>query len=64
MALPCPDLNEFNLNLIDLIDVFTESGLISVEQRGRERLYHLNYEKLLSVNPSWLRTFELNDDQI
>ena len=40
------------------LNVLTDSGLISVEQRGRERLYRLNYEKLLAVIPGWLRTFE------
>ncbi len=37
--------------------VLTEAGLVSVEARGRERIYRLREDRLLAVAGGWLRRF-------
>jgi DNA-binding transcriptional ArsR family regulator len=46
--------------------VLEAAGLVSVEAQGRERLYRLERERLLSVAGEWLRWFdvELPEDEI
>jgi DNA-binding transcriptional ArsR family regulator len=34
------------------------AGLVSVERRGRERIYQLNDKRLQSVTGEWLRWFK------
>jgi DNA-binding transcriptional ArsR family regulator len=38
--------------------VLRDAGLVSVEKRGRERLYHLERDRLLGVAGEWLAWFE------
>lgn len=38
--------------------VLEEAGLVRVEARGRERIYHLETARLLSVAGGWLHWFE------
>ena len=38
--------------------VLQDAGLLSVEKRGRERVYKLEKERLLQVTSKWLRAFE------
>jgi DNA-binding transcriptional ArsR family regulator len=38
--------------------VLESSGLVSVEKRGRERVYRLEREKVRSVVGEWLRWFD------
>jgi DNA-binding transcriptional ArsR family regulator len=35
-----------------------EAGLVVAEREGRERIYHLDREKLLSVTSQWLAHFD------
>ncbi|MFG0318321.1 MAG: ArsR/SmtB family transcription factor [Planctomycetota bacterium JB042] len=37
--------------------VLTEAGLVSVEARGRERVYRLREDRLVAVAGGWLRRF-------
>lgn len=37
--------------------VLREAGLVSVEKKGRERIYRLNRERLLGVTGEWLAWF-------
>lgn len=39
------------------LKVLEEAGLVSVEKRGRERIYRLETERLLSVTGEWLAWF-------
>ena len=43
------------------LHVLQEAGLVSVEKRGRERLYRLNTERLLVVAGGWLEWFANED---
>lgn len=38
--------------------VLQEAGLLTVEKRGRERVYRLETERLRQVTSRWLRNFE------
>jgi DNA-binding transcriptional ArsR family regulator len=38
--------------------VLEDAGLVSVEKRGRERIYQLQVKRLLSIAGDWLRWFE------
>jgi DNA-binding transcriptional ArsR family regulator len=40
------------------LGVLLEAGLLSVEQRGRERIYRLAKSRLLGVTGAWLGWFE------
>lgn len=40
--------------------VLVEAGLLSVEKRGRERIYRLERERLLNVTGDWLAWFSTN----
>jgi DNA-binding transcriptional ArsR family regulator len=37
--------------------VLEAAGLVSVEKRGRERIYKLDYDRLLAVAGGWLDWF-------
>jgi DNA-binding transcriptional ArsR family regulator len=37
--------------------VLVDAGLVSVEKRGRERIYRLDTERLMSVAGGWLEWF-------
>jgi len=39
------------------LGVLQEAGLVSVEKRGRERIYKLEAERLLSITGEWLDWF-------
>lgn len=39
------------------LGVLVDAGLVRVERSGRERIYHLERERLLEVTDSWLRWF-------
>lgn len=38
--------------------VLQDAGLVSVEKRGRERVYKLEIARLVSVAGGWIRWFE------
>jgi DNA-binding transcriptional ArsR family regulator len=38
--------------------ILVEAGLISVEKRGRERIYKLQTDRLVSVVGDWVKVFE------
>ena len=38
--------------------VLQDAGLLTVEKRGRERVYRLEKDRLLQVGARWLRNFE------
>jgi DNA-binding transcriptional ArsR family regulator len=38
--------------------VLQDAGLVSIELRGRERIYRLNSDRLLTVTRGWLSHFE------
>lgn len=38
--------------------VLVDAGLVSVERRGRERVYQLETQRLLSVAGGWLAWFQ------
>jgi DNA-binding transcriptional ArsR family regulator len=38
--------------------VLQQAGLVTIELRGRERVYRLATDRLLSVTRSWLRHFD------
>ena len=38
--------------------VLEEAGLVSVEKRGRERVYRLDQERLRRITSRWLKPFE------
>ncbi|MCB9674537.1 MAG: helix-turn-helix transcriptional regulator [Alphaproteobacteria bacterium] len=39
------------------LGVLRDAGLVRVERRGRERVYHLDDERLVAVTDGWLRWF-------
>lgn len=39
------------------LGVLVDAGLVTVERRGRERVYHLQRERLLAVTDAWLGWF-------
>jgi DNA-binding transcriptional ArsR family regulator len=38
--------------------VLQDAGLVSIDIRGRERMYRLNSERLVSVAGGWIHRFE------
>jgi DNA-binding transcriptional ArsR family regulator len=38
--------------------VLQDAGLVTIELRGRERIYRLNADRLLTVTGAWLGHFE------
>src|SRR5690606_15427170 len=43
------------------LGVLRDAGLVTIEARGRERIYRLQGERLLGVVGDWLRWFEQSD---
>ena len=39
------------------LGVLRDAGLLRVEKRGRERIYHLERDTLIGVTDGWLRWF-------
>lgn len=39
------------------LGVLLDAGLVRVEARGRERVYHLERDRLVSVTDGWMRAF-------
>lgn len=39
--------------------VLEEAGLVTVEKRGRERVYHLSRDRLVEVAGGWLSWFNV-----
>ncbi|HXG65008.1 MAG TPA: metalloregulator ArsR/SmtB family transcription factor [Blastocatellia bacterium] len=44
--------------------VLESAGLVSVEKKGRERLYRLNADRLLGVVGKWLQWFEEKGERL
>ncbi len=40
------------------LHVLEQAGLVAAQRRGRERVYRLRSDRLLSVTAGWLRWFE------
>jgi DNA-binding transcriptional ArsR family regulator len=45
------------------LHVLEDAGLVTVEKRGRERLYKLDTDRLLEVAGGWLSWFAREDDE-
>ena len=41
------------------LGVLRDAGLVEVEQRGRQRIYRMNRDRLKKVAARWLENFEL-----
>ncbi len=39
------------------LGILEDAGLVRVEKRGRERVYHLDTERLLGITSGWLQSF-------